>query len=130
MVHVLNTQVALVLQGHDAQQVVRGDSAESQTQRLYCVQRIRVARLLVHEVIDRRIELHYVVAVERLVHVLELQVRVLLTETQVYDFFVLQERKLFQGFFEVLHFTEDLGKALAVVDVELWVKSVVGFEGF
>lgn len=126
--HVLHTQVSFVLESHDAQQVVRGDSAEGQTQRLNGIQGVGVARLLVHKVIDRRVELDDVVTVKCLVHVLELQVGVLLTEAQVYDFFILQKRELFQSLFEMLHFSEDLSQALVVVDVKLWIQSMIGFK--
>ena len=84
--------------------------------------------LLVDEVVDGRVEFDDVVSVEGGVTVHELEVRIGVRESELYDLLVLQELELLQGFFEMLHFSEDLGQILVVVEVEFWVKGVLGLE--
>ena len=106
--HVLHTQIAFILQSHYAQQVVRCDSAEGQSQTFDGVEGVCFARFLVDEVVDVGVELNDVVAVEGGVAVDELEVGVGVGEAEFHDFFVLEEGELFECFFEMLDLAENL----------------------
>ena len=83
LMHVLHREVALLLQAYDAQQVVAGDAAEGQAQRINRVEGRRFRHLLVHQVVDVRVEFHHVVPIKLLRAIDQLQVRITLGEAQL-----------------------------------------------
>jgi hypothetical protein len=124
----LDTEVPFVLKSYDTKQVVTGDPGEGQSQTFDGIQGVCLRSLFINEIINVRVELHNMVTVESCVAVSELEMRILFRETELNGFLILKERKFFQGFFEMLNFTENLSKILVVIQIELWVKSMLCFE--